>query len=77
LDGAPPIVTPASLRTNLVKARDEYITAIGNFYTSDTVVKAAEKALEAKRVLLVELKKNFEIEVREKLSKIDPQRQAA
>lgn len=77
LHNAPAIIGPDELRKQLLTARDAYVTAIAKFYASDTLVKAAEKDLAAKSARLDELKKNFEVEVRDELSKIKPQRQAA
>jgi DNA modification methylase len=72
-----PVIEPEALLANLITARDEYVTAIADFFTSDTAVKTAEKALEAEKAKLDLLKKEFEIEVRKQLAEILPQRQAA
>lgn len=77
LGDAPKIPSPPDFRRQLIEARDAYVKAIADFYGSDTLVKATEKSLEAKKAELAEKKKNFEVEVREELSKIEPQRQAA
>ncbi|MBR0804351.1 hypothetical protein JQ636_12450 [Bradyrhizobium japonicum] len=77
LQDTPEIPAPANFDAKLIAARDAYVTAIADFYDSDTTVKAAEKALETKRADIAEKKKNFEVDVREALSAIKPQRQAA
>lgn len=77
LKNAHPVIEPEALRASLITARDEYLAAIAEFFTSDTNVKTAEKALDAEKATLADLRKQFEIKVRKQLADITPQRQAA